>query len=407
MVAVPGMRPDTNSNDFRALIFARDYLYNFVEWETSALLEKGLLAATSPQQYMTEEDRIQFVRDYMALVRDIQTLDGEIQNIYISPDISNPDEASAPLRAERDQLRELQQERQTLAEAIVEAQVSGMLNEYGFGAGSQPIPPVTIRFTQLPTLLIISPRDHIERIGSYPLTYGITIDEMEEIEARVEQELDTSALIVPIGGLGTWPAMLLETSNTAFLFKVSAHEWAHHYLSLYPLGFSYGVTPELFTINETVASIIGNEIGWAVLDRYYPDLAPEPPDYTPRAAEPNPAPAPENEAPVFDFRAEMYETRVRADELLAAGKILEAEQYMEERRIMFVEQGYRLRKINQAYFAFHGIYADRPGASGSDPIGPRLLELRYYSDSLYDFVRTVRTITSTEDMLTALEREKQ
>ena len=64
-------------------------------------------------------------------------------------------------------------------------------------------------------------------------------------------------------------------------------------------------------------------------------------------------------------------------------------------------------QINQAYFAFHGIYADRPGASGSDPIGPRLLELRYYSDSLYDFVRTIRTITSTEDMLTALEREKQ
>ncbi len=80
----------------------------------------------------------------------------------------------------------------------------------------------------------------------------------------------------------------------------------------------------------------------------------------------------------------MHATRVRVDELLAAGRVEEAEQYMEERRALFVENGYMIRKLNQAYFAFYGSYADQPGATGSDPIGPALRELRYYSPSLHD-----------------------
>ncbi len=52
------------------------------------------------------------------------------------------------------------------------------------------------------------------------------------------------------------------------------------------------------------------------------------------------------------------------DELLAAGKIEEAEAYMEARRQVFWDNGYAIRKLNQAYFAFYGAYADVPGGRG-------------------------------------------
>jgi hypothetical protein len=106
----------------------------------------------------------------------------------------------------------------------------------------------------------------------------------------------------------------------------------------------------------------------------------------------------------FDFRAEMHETRVTADQLLAEGKIEEAESYMEQRRQIFWENGYLLRKLNQAYFAFHGAYADVPGgAAGEDPVGPAVRALREQSDSLADFINTISWMTSFEQLKQAIQ----
>ena len=81
--------------------------------------------------------------------------------------------------------------------------------------------------------------------------------------------------------------------------------------------------------------------------------------------------------PVFDFRAEMHQTRVTADRLLAEGKIDQAETYMELRRRFLWDNGYHIRKLNQAYFAFYGAYADQPGgAAGEDPVGAAVRLLR-------------------------------
>ncbi len=405
VVAVPGVRPNPDDYAFKTIGYASGYLFDFVQWEGQVLLDKAANAAVSPQRHMPEPDRVQFVRDYLQLVQEIHALEAQIRDIYADPHIPDHASESAPLRAERDGLRAVQRERQALAEAIIEAQVSEMLVEYGFGLGGQAIPPVTIRFTALPTILIVSPRDRIERVGAYSLQHGLTVDQMETIESAVDADLDVSSLIVPIGGLAVWPAMLIETGHLSAAFDVAAHEWAHHYLIFFPLGFNYGVSPDLITINETVANIIGREIGWAVLDRHYPDLAPPPPDYTP-------LPPPEDVSPAeetpddFDFRAEMRATRVRVDDLLAASRVEEAERYMEERRAVFFEQGYRIRKINQAYFAFYGSYADEPGATGADPIGPALRDLRFNSASLAEFVRMVRGMTSLAEIEQALEARR-
>jgi hypothetical protein len=84
------------------------------------------------------------------------------------------------------------------------------------------------------------------------------------------------------------------------------------------------------------------------------------------------------------------------DKMLAQGKVEEAERYMEERRRFLVSKGYYIRKLNQAYFAFYGAYATSP--TSVDPIGPALQRLRRESASLKEFVDTVATITSHEDL---------
>ena len=68
------------------------------------------------------------------------------------------------------------------------------------------------------------------------------------------------------------------------------------------------------------------------------------------------------------------------------GRVRDAEEYMEIRRILFRENGYPIRKLNQAYFAFHGSYGT--GAAATSPIGPKLERLRSLTPDLRTFSRS-------------------
>jgi hypothetical protein len=96
----------------------------------------------------------------------------------------------------------------------------------------------------------------------------------------------------------------------------------------------------------------------------------------------------------------MRTTRLEVDVLLAAGEIEQAEQYMEARRLFFWDNGYRIRKLNQAYFAFHGAYADAPGgAAGDDPVGEAVRALWQRVGSPADFLRLMARMNSYQDLL--------
>ncbi|GAF91721.1 unnamed protein product, partial [marine sediment metagenome] len=99
----------------------------------------------------------------------------------------------------------------------------------------------------------------------------------------------------------------------------------------------------------------------------------------------------------FDFGGEMREIRTAVDDYLLEGKIGEAERYMEGKREFLEANGYYIRKLNQAYFAFHGTYADTP--TSVSPIGDQLSKLREQSSSLGDFISTVSGISSYEELL--------
>lgn len=376
--------------------------FDLVTWEIRAVWQKVKHDILSPESAMTEQARSDFVIGFLSLVGETQRLDNEINRTYADPSVEDADAATAGLRSRREELRDAIDNQQPLAEAILEEQVASVLGDEGFGMLGQELPPVKMHFTPLPQLLVISPRDHIERIYQLNLTHGLSTAEQEAIEERIDATFDVSSLVTGIGGLSAYPSMLLESSSINWVTEVTAHEWTHHYLTPRPLGWHYLSSAHTRTINETVSSIVGREVGRKVVARYYPKHLPPAPEPPPEPPDRDPS-----EPAGFDFRLEMRETRVRVDELLADGRVEEAEAYMERRRRVFVEHGYAIRKLNQAYFAFHGAYADQPGASGEDPIGPAVREAFARSPDLHTFVNSLAGVTTLEELQTLLDQLPQ
>lgn len=366
--------------------------FDFLGWSIDALGDKAQAILAGTHHYLTEEKEKEVVLAYLEQLDGVLRIEAEIERIFADPAIADPEAASAELRRERDSLRRTLAWRQPLAEAIVQQQVATILNEVGMGIGGVSWPPVLMSMSPVPYMLIVSPRDRIAQVDSAALVPGLSTEDKEQMETGIFEQLDQSALVVPIGGLGTYPAMIRETSSINWLAEVTAHEWTHHWLSFRPLGVRYLDNPQMRTINETVASMVDLEIGPLVIARFYPEFVPQA-----LAAAPVPF---DSGAPVFDFSAEMGETRATVDRLLADKAIEEAEAYMEQRRRFFRDNGYIIRKLNQAYFAFYGGYAAEPGgAAGEDPIGPMLRELRAASPSLKQFLVDVSGVASFEDLV--------
>ena len=397
---VPSSALSARDQQERVRAFTRDLEFDYVSWTLKAWGVKINQSALGTSQYLPADTRRQVVLDYLDLVRQIRQTEGELNAIFSNPEIEDPEAAAAPVLEALERLNDQRNTLGPLAESVIQSQISATVAELELTVGGQPVPAVLYRTTPLPTALIVSPRDIIRQDKNISLQPDLRVDLRAELENKVDQELNVSSLVVDVGGIGVYPTMVMQTSNLDFMTEVVAHEWIHNFLTLRPLGMNYMSSPELRTMNETAASIAGREIGRAVLERYYPDqVPPPPPPLPPETSEPITAPA-------FDFRAEMRETRVTVDELLEQGKIEEAEAYMEERRLFFREHGYIIRKLNQAYFAFHGAYADQPGgAAGEDPVGAAVRQLRENSPSLAAFLNRISWMTSFEQLKEVVEKK--
>ncbi len=377
--------------DYALIGLAAPYHFNLWAWEVNGLASKARAHFFDPRAGLTPSQQSLLVRRYVAAAQRIDWLEGEIERLYADPAVADPAAATSRLRDELAVLRREQAARRPAAEAILEAQVAAILAEEKITWLGVVWPPVRFAFAEPSSNLIISPRDRIVARLSISLRAGVPLADQIRLEQQAEAlSPNVSALVEGIGGFGSFPTMVIDRASLGWILNTIAHEWAHNYLIFYPLGWRYGADRDATTLNETVASIVGDEIGARALERFYPDLTPIAPPYQ------GWQPPPREDEARFDFGAEMRATRLAVDALLAGGYVREAEAFMEARRRLFVANGHSIRRLNQAYFAFHGSYATRAGAV--DPIGPKLRMLRARSSSLAEFLRIAARITDVASL---------
>jgi hypothetical protein len=372
----------------------KPYQFSIARWEFKAVPESlnGLISRRGQDL----KDQAGVVVDYFGLVGQINSLESEIAAVNAGNETGD----AATLGAELDGLQAQREALTDEVEGIIAQQIKEVLAEQGIDNPLDNLiklkanfPPLLFRLETPPHLLVVSPRDRIESLREVELQPEMSVAEMESIEEQVDK-LGVSSLVVGLGGLSTYPTFVTDDASLQFTIETVAHEWLHSYLAFKPLGFLYlldatGLSPnyDIATMNETVAGIVSKEIGNLVVQKYYPSFE-------------NTTPSPTGE-PEFDFNQEMREIRQAVDAYLAQGEISQAEAFMEEKREYLASQGYYIRKLNQAYFAFYGTYADSP--TSISPIGSELKQLREQSPSLKDFLDTAANMTSRQDLINNLK----
>jgi hypothetical protein len=378
--------------------FTRQEEFEFVGWTLDALADKVGQYSLGLSGQLQEEDRKSLVRGYFEDLDQARQMEKQLERVLSDPEQVDREQEAQKLRVDLSNARSRLDEYQPFVESILQEQVASILAEAGLGLGGKIFPPVSFKFTQLPLALIVSPRDEIRVEANIQLVPSLTLDQKVALENEVASNLDVSTLVVNIGGIGIYPTMILESTSLRWVVETIVHEWVHNYLTLRPLGLNYETSPELRTMNETVASLLGNELGYQTLIHYYPEFAPQRTTESPVTPSP-----PSTEPPPFDFRSEMHETRIKVDALLAQGLVEEAETYMEQRRLVFLENGYQIRKLNQAYFAFHGAYAEAPqGPAGEDPVGDAVRRYWNQIDSPKEFLFRMSWMNDFSDLEEAL-----
>lgn len=264
------------------------------------------------------------------------------------------------------------------AERVLAAAVTEQLRTGGVATlGGSVFPPVAFSVEKPPAVLIVSPRTEIRLAEAVLLDEDVSLQSAEPLESAVER-LDVSALAEPTGGLSTYPTLIAPETDVYRAMQTIAHEWTHTALFFAPLGQAYGRSPEARAINETTADLVGQEVA---------ERAALGVGERPRAG---------GQAPDRNLIDTLRRIRVNVDELLAHGQVDDAEAYMEQERQLLVAQGYAFRRLNQAYFAFHGNYAEGPAASTEIP--DALRELRARSSSLGDFIGRVGRVTTLAEL---------
>jgi hypothetical protein len=387
-------QPQGTSDRSRA--FTRKYEFDYFYWTLNSLWEKAAQASLGIEGDLnTFQDR-SIVNDLLNTVKSIKDVDNHLKQIYSNPDILDPAVEAQPLLQQKIELETTFQQQRLIAESILQAQISAILVRKNLDFLQAPFPPVLFKLSSLPDQLIVSPRSVIREDASISLNPGLTDQQKDELEREISSGLNVSALVVPLGGIGVYPTMVYREASLEYLIKVIAHEWIHNFLVFRPLGWNYDTSPQLRTMNETTADICATEISQAVLRSFYAEnLSP--------GANRDVFAVSNVQQITFDFNKEMHATRVAVEDMLAQGKIEDAENIMEAKRKVFWENGYQIRKLNQAYFAFYGAYAEQPiGAAGNDPVGPAVRSLRTRSGSLAEFLNRIAMMTSFEQLQKAL-----
>ena len=391
------------------------YRYDLLTWEVAHLPDKWLhkLKSFLPWNSQSRQEKLSELRKFFQIREEIQALERELATLGERPSQNRePTGSTAMLDRERelegvqDEIKALRSERSAIkagVEETLESEVSAVLAREGLSSRIGLIfPPVDVALTSPPKVLVVSPRHRIEREQTMLLKADMKVEDMEKLEEKIFRKLDRAALVVGIGGVATYPTIVKEDSSLRSAAVTAAHEWLHTYWFFKPMGWNIFSTPQMHTLNETAADLAGRELG----QRAYESITGRKDKRTSISDLPlgeaalDARPQEGHDEKAFNFNLEMRKTRARVDELLAQGQVVAAEAYMEERRQLFVANGFFIRKLNQAFFAFNGTYAASPASVS--PIGGQVEELRAATDSIGDFIRTMAGFGSYREFINYL-----
>lgn len=368
------------------------YHFNLATWEPSHLHLKWVYKIGEYLFPLGEQsnDRTKIIGDFLVHKKRVANLDALMNKAATGKDANLELIEKQFIKANQD-VREMQMK----AEEALESTISDTLRSEKIPsvmAGPFFFPPVDFVFEPLPTILVTSRRDKIERLESVFLKPDLPPSKREVLEARILDQEGLSAIVENIGGLSTFPNMISAYDLRATI-DIAGHEWLHSHLFFQPLGRNIHKDSNMNVINETTANIFGKELSNLIYDQLTGQ----------NSQKSIVGQRDVNECPkeLFCFNNEMRKTRLMADELLGKGQIEEAEAYLEKQRQRFVDNGYVIRKLNQAFFAFHGTYSDSP--TSTSPINNQLIQLRESSSSLSNFIRKVEEISTHEQFLKLLE----
>ena len=246
-------------------LIAFEHLFSLVEWEAANFPKKWLhgLVNLAPGQKPSRVERLELVDEYLRVVRQASKEERRIEGAsqlrsFKGADTNQSVPTDEYLRELLSRKRELRPE----AEESIEAEVGAVLATLSLESRIGLIwPPVDIRFGPPPTLLVISPRDKIDMTGAVFLDPEIEPFERDEIEKRVFDEVGYAAYVDDLAGLATFPNMVNDLYTTRTVIRTAAHEWLHSYWFFHPFGRNYFASTEMTTLNETAATLAGNEIG--------------------------------------------------------------------------------------------------------------------------------------------------
>ena len=358
-----------------------------------------------PGRELSADEQKRIFDEFFATADEANQLEGEINDLA-NKGVTSADGGMAGLEQKLKALRQTREQQVALVEHTIEDQVEAILKHDDislFQTGSVFLPPVFSKLVDLPHVLVVSYRDHIEMRTQVAIRRTITVQQTGVLEDTVDRDLNVSSLVVPIGGYSTYPTMIAGSAPLDFVLGAVTHEWCHIFLMFRPLGESYGKSSDVAAMNETACSIFGDDAAALVRETYYGAEKTPRPWQTPPTPAPVPGEPPKREEPQgFNANRELRKIYLAAEERLKVKDITGAEEVMEEGRRRLADNGFYLRKLNQAFFAFYGSYAEGPDSIRPDPIGDDLRALRRRSPTLRDFMLTLSKMTSYNDLKRAL-----
>jgi len=364
------------------------FRYNLIKWETSHFFDKWVYAYRfrNNEGESVLANKNTYLTDFSELSRNIKVLENELSSLLSSVDQANTKELTS-IRNELVGLKLSQSYLEPYVERIYEQTINEALVDLGVIDQIGPFnwPPVDFAFEKGALLLVMSPKNKIERLDDVLLKPNIELLSQIQIENAVESsDPNLSALIIRIGGLATYPSQVSPYLSPLNTLEMIAHEWAHHWLFFRPLGKKWWAGGDIRTINETVAGIVGSEVSAQANSKL------EIKSVTSSQTQPSKID--------FDFRGFMLDTRLKLEDLLDKGLVKESEDWLEKRRTKLLDHGIEIRKLNTAYFAFYGSYAADPRSGEKSPLLEQIEKVRSNSSDLANFLEVISQVTTAEEL---------